>query len=93
LCLKFPITKTLFSQLNKEFKTFGTHNDIFGPGGGFFTLSDRLIYEGPKRQVEVMNELQKIAIEKTKLGIPLLEIEEGTHGLMCFDRTFQTNDR
>lgn len=61
----------------------GTHNDVFGPGGGFFTLSDRLIYEGPKRQAEIMNELQKIAIEKTRLGIPLLEVEEGTHGLMC----------
>jgi len=63
--------------------TEGTHNNVLGPGGGFFTLSDRLIYEGPKRQAEVMNELQKIAIEKTRLGIPLLQIEEGTHGLMC----------
>ncbi len=61
----------------------GTHNNILGPGGGFFTLSDRLIYEGTKRQAEVMNELQKIAMEKTRLGIPLFEIEEGTHGLMC----------
>jgi beta-glucosidase len=61
----------------------GTHNDIFGPGGGFFTLSDQLIHEGTRRQAEILNELQKIAIEKTRLGIPLLQIEEGTHGLMC----------
>lgn len=61
----------------------GTHNDVFGPGGGFFTLSDRLIYEGTERQAMVMNELQKIAMEKTRLGIPLFQIEEGTHGLMC----------
>ena len=61
----------------------GTHNDIFGPGGGFFTLSDQLIWEGTRRQAEILNELQKIALEKTRLGIPLLEIEEGTHGLMC----------
>lgn len=61
----------------------GTHNDVFGPGGGFFTLSDRLIYEGTKRQAEVLNELQKIAFEQTRLGIPLFQIEEGTHGLMC----------
>jgi peptidoglycan-N-acetylglucosamine deacetylase len=27
----------------------GTHNNVIGPGGGFFTLSDRLIYEGTKR--------------------------------------------
>ena len=31
----------------------------------------------------MMNELQKIALEKTRLGIPLFQIEEGTHGLMC----------
>ena len=61
----------------------GTHNTVFGPGGGFFTLSDRLVYEGPERQAKVMNELQKIAVEKTRLGIPLFQIEEGTHGLMC----------
>jgi beta-glucosidase len=61
----------------------GTHNDVFGPGGGFFTLSDRLVYEGSERQAIVLNELQKIAVEKTRLGIPLLEVEEGTHGLMC----------
>jgi beta-glucosidase len=61
----------------------GVHNEVFGPGGGFFTLSDRLIHEGTRRQAEVLNELQKIAVEKTRLGIPLLEIEEGTHGLMC----------
>ncbi len=63
--------------------TEGVHNEILGPGGGFFTLSDRLIHEGTKRQAEVMNELQKIAVDKTRLGIPLLQIEEGTHGLMC----------
>ena len=61
----------------------GIHNDVFGPGGGFFTLPDQLIHEGTRRQAEVLNELQKIAIEKTRLGIPLLQIEEGTHGLMC----------
>lgn len=61
----------------------GTHNTVFGPGGGFFTLSDRLVYEGPERQSMVLNELQTIATTKTRLGIPLLEIEEGTHGLMC----------
>ena len=61
----------------------GTHNKVFGPGGGFFTLSDRLVHEGTERQATVMNELQKIAVEKTRLGIPLFQIEEGTHGLMC----------
>jgi beta-glucosidase len=61
----------------------GTHDVDIGPAGGFFTLSDRVIYEGPRRQAEFLNELQKIAIEKTRLKIPLLQIEEGTHGSMC----------
>ncbi|MGZ5569189.1 MAG: chemotaxis protein CheB, partial [Limisphaerales bacterium] len=36
---------------------------------------------------EIANELQKIAIEKTRLGIPLLQTEEGTHGVMCSGKT------
>ncbi|MDD4426154.1 MAG: glycoside hydrolase family 3 C-terminal domain-containing protein, partial [Mariniphaga sp.] len=63
--------------------TRGNHNDEIGPGGGFFTLADRIIYEGTRKQAEFFNELQKIAIEETRLGIPLLQIEEGTHGFMC----------
>jgi beta-glucosidase len=61
----------------------GNHNDQIGPGGGFFTLADRIIYEGTQKQSEFFNELQKIATEETRLGIPLLQIEEGTHGFMC----------
>jgi beta-glucosidase len=61
----------------------GDHNDEIGPGGGFFTLADRIIYEGTRKQAEFFNELQDIAIKETRLGIPLLQIEEGTHGFMC----------
>ncbi|HBL77184.1 MAG TPA: beta-glucosidase [Prolixibacteraceae bacterium] len=61
----------------------GNHNDKMGPGGGFFTLADRIIHEGTQRQAEFFNELQNIAINETRLGIPLLQIEEGTHGFMC----------
>lgn len=61
----------------------GNHNDKMGPGGGFFTLADRIIHEGTQRQAEFFNELQDIAINETRLGIPLLQIEEGTHGFMC----------
>src|SRR3989339_329911 len=61
----------------------GTWEPGIGPGGGFFTLADRLVYEGPRKQAGIFNELQKIAIENTRLGVPLLQIEEGTHGLMC----------
>lgn len=60
----------------------GTHNDIIGPGGGFFTFTNQLVPGDAKLKAEVMNELQKIALEKTRLGIPLFQIEEGTHGLM-----------
>ena len=61
----------------------GTWAEEIGPGGGFFTISDRLIYEGTRKQAEFMNELQEIATRKSRLKIPVLQIEEGTHGLMC----------
>ena len=54
-----------------------------GPAGGFFTLANTILQEGTLQQAKFFNELQKIAIEKTRLGIPLLQTEEGTHGLMC----------
>lgn len=60
----------------------GTLEPGIGPGGGFFTLANSVLPEGPRRQAEFFNELQRIAITSTRLGIPLLQIEEGTHGLM-----------
>ena len=80
------------SELGKDVKskmegcrkfTEGTHVPGLGPGGGFFTLPNNVLFEGARQQAEFMNELQKIAIEKTRLQIPLLMTEEGTHGLMC----------
>jgi len=52
-----------------------------GPAGGFWAPAN-MIKEGPKAQAEFLNELQKIATEKTRLKIPLLFFEEGTHGLL-----------
>ena len=63
--------------------TAGTFYEGIGPGGGFFTLANSALFEGPVQQANYFNELQKIAIEKTRLKIPLLQVEEGTHGLMC----------
>jgi beta-glucosidase len=63
--------------------TAGTYLQGLGPGGGFFTLPNTILHEGPRQQAEFLNRLQKIALEQTRLGIPLLETEEGTHGLMC----------
>ncbi len=61
----------------------GTLEKGLGPGGGFFTLPNNVLPEGPRRQAEFLNELQRIAVTKTRLRIPLLQTEEGTHGLMC----------
>jgi beta-glucosidase len=67
--------------------TAGTREKGIGPGGGFFTLPNTVLHEGTRREAEFLNELQKIATEKTRLKIPLLETEEGTHGLMCSGAT------
>ena len=61
----------------------GTYLKDFGPGGGFFTLPNTILHEGTRQQAEFLNRLQRIALEQTRLGIPLLLTEEGTHGLMC----------
>jgi len=60
----------------------GTYTSEIGPGCGFFTLADTILHEGPKQQAEYFNELQKIALTQTRLKIPLLQDEEGTHGAM-----------
>ena len=61
----------------------GTLLKDFGPGGGFFTLSNTILHEGPRQQAEFLNRLQRIALEQTRLGVPLLQTEEGTHGLLA----------
>ena len=58
----------------------GTLVEEVGPAGGFFALP-AVIQEGTKQQAEFANELQRIAIEETRLRIPLIIVEEGTHGL------------
>ena len=60
----------------------GSYTDEIGPGGGFFTLADQTLHQGARQQAEYFNELQSIALKKTRLGIPLLQTEEGTHGGM-----------
>jgi beta-glucosidase len=54
-----------------------------GPGGGFFTLANEILRDGTRQQAEFFNELQKMATEKTRLKIPLMQVEEGTHGFMA----------
>ena len=67
--------------------TRGGFAEGVGPGGGFFTVPNNVLLEGPVQQANFNNELQRIAIEETRLKIPLLQVEEGTHGLMCSGAT------
>ncbi len=67
--------------------TAGTLREDLGPGGGFFTLANSVLDQGTEQQANVFNSLQEIATQKTRLKIPLLQTEEGTHGLMCSDAT------
>jgi len=60
----------------------GTLVDI-GPGGGHFTLANEILRESTRQQAEFFNELQKLVIDKTRLKIPLIQVEEGTHGFMA----------
>jgi beta-glucosidase len=60
----------------------GTYTDEIGPGSGFFTLINTLQLKDLAGQVNYLNELQRIATTETRLRIPLLEDEEGTHGVM-----------
>ena len=60
----------------------GTYTNEIGPGAGFFTLANTILHEGIEQQVAYFNALQKIAVTETRLKIPLLEDEEGTHGAM-----------
>jgi beta-glucosidase len=60
----------------------GTYTTEIGPGAGLFTLADTIKLSDVPRQVAYFNELQKIALTQTRLKIPLLQDEEGTHGAM-----------
>jgi beta-glucosidase len=60
----------------------GTYTNEIGPGAGFFTLANTLGQKDLAWQVNYFNELQKIAVTQTRLKIPLLQDEEGTHGGM-----------
>ncbi len=65
----------------------GKHPLGVGPGGGFFVLALEILRKGSRQQAEFINEMQHLAVNETRLGIPLLFIEEGTHGLMASGAT------
>jgi beta-glucosidase len=62
--------------------TAGTYTQDIGPACGFFTLANEILREGARQQAEYFNELQRIALTHTRLKIPVMEDEEGTHGGM-----------
>jgi beta-glucosidase len=62
--------------------TAGTYTQEIGPACGFFTLANEILHDGARQQAEYFNELQKIAVTQTRLKIPVMEDEEGTHGAM-----------
>src|SRR5665213_1599623 len=62
--------------------TAGTYTQKIGPACGFFTLANEILHDGARQQAEYFNELQKIAVTQTRLKIPVMEDEEGTHGAM-----------
>jgi len=62
--------------------TAGTYTQEIGPACGFFTLANEILHDGARQQAEYFNELQKIALTQTRLKIPVLQDEEGTHGAM-----------
>ena len=63
--------------------TLGQLDPDLGPAGGFFTLANHALTKGPGQQSRYFNELQELGTKQTRLRIPLLQTEEGTHGLMC----------
>ncbi len=76
------LAKDLPGQIDASHKVAeGKFIPNIGPAGGFWAPAN-MIKDGPGPQAEFLNELQKIATEKTRLKIPLLFFEEGTHGLL-----------
>jgi beta-glucosidase len=53
----------------------GTLEPGIGPGGGLFSMRDIIGPEGARRQAELNNEFQKIAVEGTRLRIPHIMID------------------
>ena len=62
--------------------TAGTYTQEIGPACGFFTLANEILKHDAREKAEYFNELQRIALTQTRLMIPVMEDEEGTHGAM-----------
>jgi beta-glucosidase len=61
----------------------GEYEERLGPIGGFFALAGFTFPGDPAEQANRHAHLQRLAREGTRLGIPLLQVAEGCHGLMA----------
>jgi beta-glucosidase len=88
--LSLPVDQEEIAAKKEGVRLFtqGSHPSFkqLGPGGGFFTLANRVLPVPPREMARYMNELQRAAAG-TRLGIPLLQVEEGTHGFMASNAT------
>ncbi len=63
--------KSKFEGLRKFAE--GTQVAGDGPGGGFFTFPNTILFEGPVSRPEFLNETsEKLRLKRTRLKIPLL---------------------
>ncbi|MGO8786317.1 MAG: glycoside hydrolase family 3 C-terminal domain-containing protein [Terriglobia bacterium] len=60
----------------------GTYSEKIGPACGIWRLGSEMPTESPRQLAEYLNELQKTALTQTRLKIPVMANEEGTHGAM-----------
>lgn len=67
--------------------TTGELDGCPGPVGGFFGLGGTVLKLSPEQQERLHVRLQQVARDGSRLGIPLLMIAEGCHGLMVSGAT------
>jgi beta-glucosidase len=65
----------------------GSRMKGIGPVGGLKHTANEMLDKSPREFTEMFNRLQKIAAQKTRLKIPLLQVAEGTHGFKCSGAT------
>jgi beta-glucosidase len=78
------------SRLKMEtYKKFiaGTYSEKVGPACGIWRLGSEMPTESARQLAEYLNELQKVALTETRLKIPAMEDEEGTHGAIFLGAT------
>jgi len=60
----------------------GTYSPQIGPACGIWRLGSEMPTASARQLAEYLNELQNVALTKTRLKIPVMADEEGVHGAM-----------